>query len=776
MVASIGKKTGIAIWVALHAILFVFGIFSPWKVETDLYSVLPDSSEFKNVSEAEKALSVRTMRNVSVLLGHESFDVARHSAETLDSIFKNDEGFEETRLHIDANAMAEMREFLFENRYALQSPTVQKALENKDLPSLQNAALQKIYGAFSIADLNNLDSDPLLLAEQSFDYFTLESPLMGGRFSLRDGVLAATDSNVTYVMWSAVLSPKTSAMANDGHVLNRLYKALDSMKTAMPELQIAKSGVPFHSFESSRNAQGEIAWISGISIVLILVLLLTVYRSPFPILCTVSSIGVAACAALACTWTIFHSIHIFTFVFGTSVIGVSIDYAIHFFTEWKKGCSGLEVRRHILKGLLLGFMTTELSYIALTFADFPLLKQMAVFSIAGLASSFATILFLFPCLPLNKNKVELPTLIPEKFISLYNVFMTGTGKKSQNVVIAILLLAIFPGLYLLNIETDMRTLYTMSDELKASEVLSARLNNLGISANYFIVEGESIEAVLQSEERLVERLNAAKQDSLLKNYLATSSIVPSQNTQDKNYERLQGAIRESSVSMQQYLESIGIASDSVFQNSLAVKPSFLTVESNLPQSLKSLLNMLWIGEVNGKFYSAVLPLHVSKDFDIHDLAGNIPQVYAVNKMGNINDTLTRLSRVALLLVAIAYAVVLIILVCVYKFKTAVRIIRAPVLACLFLAAVFGYLGIQFNFFAIVGIILTLGIGIDYALFFKEGGRNNLTTTLAVMLSAATTVISFGSLAFSSFTPVATFGLATLLGIVCCFMLSPLSRD
>jgi len=776
VVASIGKKTGIAIWVALHAILFVFGILSPWKVETDLYSVLPDSSEFKNVSEAEKALSVRTMRNVSVLLGHESFDEARHFAETLDSIFKNDEGFEETRLHIDANAMAEMREFLFENRYALQSPTVQKALENKDLPSLQNAALQKIYGAFSIADLNNLESDPLLLAEQSFDYFTLESPLMGGRFSLREGVLAATDSNITYVMWSAVLSPKTSAMANDGHVLNRLYKALDSMKTAMPELQIAKSGVPFHSFESSRNAQGEIAWISGISIVLILVLLLTVYRSPFPILCTVSSIGVAACAALACTWTIFHSIHIFTFVFGTSVIGVSIDYAIHFFTEWKKGCSGLEVRRLILKGLLLGFMTTELSYIALTFADFPLLKQMAVFSIAGLASSFATILFLFPCLPLNKNKVELPTLIPEKFISLYNVFMTGAGKKSQNVVIAILLLAIFPGLYLLNIETDMRTLYTMSDELKASEVLSARLNNLGISANYFIVEGESIEAVLQSEERLVERLNAAKQDSLLKNYLATSSIVPSQNTQGKNYERLQGAIRESSVSMQQYLESIGIASDSVFQNSLAVKPSFLTVESNLPQSLKSLLNMLWIGEVNGKFYSAVLPLHVSKDFDIHDLAGNIPQVYAVNKMENINDTLTRLSRVALLLVAIAYAVVLIILVCVYKFKTAVRIIRAPVLACLFLAAVFGYLGIQFNFFAIVGIILTLGIGIDYALFFKEGGRNNLTTTLAVMLSAATTVISFGSLAFSSFTPVATFGLATLLGIVCCFMLSPLSRD
>ena len=81
---------------------------------------------------------------------------------------------------------------------------------------------------------------------------------------------------------------------------------------------------------------------------------------------------------------------------------------------------------------------------------------------------------------------------------------------------------------------------------------------------------------------------------------------------------------------------------------------------------------------------------------------------------------------------------------------------------------------DFNFFAIVGVILTLGIGIDYALFFREGGRDNLTTTLAVILSATTTLVSFGSLVFSEFTPVKTFGLSVLLGILCCFLLSPLS--
>ena len=167
----------------------------------------------------------------------------------------------------------------------------------------------------------------------------------------------------------------------------------------------------------------------------------------------------------------------------------------------------------------------------------------------------------------------------------------------------------------------------------------------------------------------------------------------------------------------------------------------------LPQSFRSLLEMLWIGAVGDslskKFFSAVFPLHVTESFDAQKIAKNLPQVYAVNKIENINSSLTKISRVSLVLVGIAYVAVFLVLIVVYKFKVALKIVRAPVLAGFFVASVFGYLGINFNFFAIVGVILTLGIGIDYALFFREGGRKNQTTALAVILSTATTLISFG---------------------------------
>ncbi len=794
----LSAKTGIILWVAIHAVLIVLGLSVPWKMDSDLYSILPDSNEIKNLSAAEKVLSARNMRNITVLVGHENFDVARNAAVALDSMFKGDSSFEETRLFVNENAMNEMREFFFKHRYTLQGRAVREMLAKGDFESLKNRALQKIYGSFSMADLNHLDEDPFLLGDAAFENFVQNSPMSLSRFAIRDGVLYATDSNATYVMWSAVLSEKVPSISSEDHVVARLNHVLDSLKMAQPGLLVAKSGVPFHSFESSDRAKSEIAWISGVSIVLILLLLLYVFRSPVPILATLSTIAVGIFTALAFTWFVFGNVHVFTFVFGTSVIGVSIDYAVHFFVHRKAGV--LNVRSNIIKGLLLGFLTTELSYVALTFADFSLLRQMAVFSMAGLLSSFLTITLLFHAAFENaicsgegsaakSVPANLPTRLPTVFLNAY----AKLPKWGVRLMFVLFVLALLPGLKQLHVHTDIGNFYTMNDEIKASEALSSKLNNLGVAPSYFIVEGEQDYILLENEELLTERLNQAEKEGLVKSYLAVSNIIPPKNYRIKYYKTfwnlifgkgtlLKSFLKDSSVlikpNVRDYLNDIGIENDSAFVASLNLSNNLTKIRflenDSFPQSLRSILQILWIGHVGDKYYSAVLPLHVSDKFDAQKIAEGLPNVYAVNKMQNINNALTKISHVSLKLVGVAYAVVFLILVFVYKFKDAVRIIRAPVLASFFASSVFGYAGIDFNFFAIVGVILTLGIGIDYALFFKEGGRSNLTTALAIMLSAATTLISFGGLVCSAFVPVHTFGLAVLLGISCCFLLSPLS--
>ena len=781
---SLNVKTGVLLWFVVHAVLIALGVSVPWKMNSDLYSILPDSNETKNVSAAEKTLSARTMRNISVLVGHENFEVARAAAVALDSLLKDNSSLEETRLFVDENSLNETREFFYKNRYSIQGAPVREAVAAGDLESLKNNALQKIYGSFSMSDLNRLDEDPLLLGEASFDYFANHSPLSSGSFELRDGVLAATDSGITYVMWNAVLSENVSAMASNGHVLERLNGVLDSLKQANAGLVYAKSGAMFHSYESSNKAKSEIAWISGVSISLILLLLLFVYRSPLPIVATVSTIALSAFTALSFTWFVFENIHVFTFVFGTTVIGVSIDYAVHFFTSLKSGVRN--VRSVIFKGLLLGFLTTELSYMALTFTEFPLLRQMAVFSMVGLLSSFLSITLLFHAVFDKRNQPEkkasatnLPMSIPERFLKLYSAL----PPKGVRLVLIVFALALIPGLGMLHVHTDLESLYSMSAESKAAESLAARLNNLGVSSNYFIVEGSSEQEVLEREELLSQRLAQAESDSLLQSHLALSNFIPSAKTQQATSASIKRLILDSAnvlhPSVQSYLKEIGVQNDSLLVAGFSSEKMLpASLSDKLPSTLRLILQMLWIGPIQTdsgtQFYSAVLPLHVSAQFDAQAVAHDMPHVYAVNKIKNVNSSLTKISRMSLALVAIAYLVVFLVLVAVYKLSVALKIIRTPVLSSLFVAAFFGYAGVDFNFFAIVGVILTLGIGIDYALFFWEGGRNNLVTVLAVMLSAMTTLISFGSLVCSAFVPVSTFGFAVLLGIACCFLLSPLS--
>ena len=71
-------------------------------------------------------------------------------------------------------------------------------------------------------------------------------------------------------------------------------------------------------------------------------------------------------------------------------------------------------------------------------------------------------------------------------------------------------------------------------------------------------------------------------------------------------------------------------------------------------------------------------------------------------------------------------------------------------------------------------ILVLGIGIDYTLFFAEQKGPSHATLLAITLSAITTLLSFGLLALSETPAIRTFGLTVLTGIATAWLLAPLA--
>jgi predicted exporter len=69
--------------------------------------------------------------------------------------------------------------------------------------------------------------------------------------------------------------------------------------------------------------------------------------------------------------------------------------------------------------------------------------------------------------------------------------------------------------------------------------------------------------------------------------------------------------------------------------------------------------------------------------------------------------------------------------------------------------------------------LILALAIDYVIFYQEHGLAP-RTCLAIMLSAISSALVFGMLAFSSTPAVQSFGLTVMFGIIAIFILAPLS--
>ena len=73
----------------------------------------------------------------------------------------------------------------------------------------------------------------------------------------------------------------------------------------------------------------------------------------------------------------------------------------------------------------------------------------------------------------------------------------------------------------------------------------------------------------------------------------------------------------------------------------------------------------------------------------------------------------------------------------------------PIVAALLTLAVLGITGQPINLFSVLALLLVLGIGIDYTIFFAEAKEKRETAMLAILLSACTTILSFGFLSLAS---------------------------
>ncbi len=757
-------------WLAIVWLLVLVGLgvqqWQLWKsesrIDTDILALLPQDAHDRLLSDVTRRIADANARQVVVLLG--SPDAAKTKAA--EAAFRN-----AIAAHPDAGALIreagsiegwfdQARTFYAPYRDRLLTTTQRDQLQAAEAGALAESALASLYGPMGAPRLTEWRQDPLSLWPQWWQERALGSGLQLGE----DGLLEADGKHWSIVQYDTV----GSAFQLDGerHIDVLLDAAAAAARQQAPDLEVLRAGVPLHAEAAAVQANWEINTIGWGSLAAVLLLVWLAFRSLRPILLVAASLLIGCGVALAVTVLVFGKVHVLTLVFGASLVGVAEDYGIHWFAsrQAEPADRRWKLLRHLLPGLWLALLTSALAYLALGLAPFPGLRQMALFSVVGLAAAFLTVIFWFPWLDGGEIRR-----------TRFAQWLGGTLERwprlqGRRVAVFLGVVAILSaaGMLRLHPDDDLRSLQSSPMDLITQQIRISQMLGLPSPAQFYLVQGDNAEQVLQREEALVDRLRVLAGEKQIGGYRALSEWLPSVQRQHAD------AALTAKVEPQ-VLAQVGEAVGEPLQ-----RPDFaakdLQAEAFLASPAAMPFRHLWLGTVGQGMASVVMVDDLSRPDALTLLeaqAKGIDGVRWVDRTADFSALLKHYRK--LMSVLLLVGIVLVFAVLYARYRAQAWRVFAPTLAAGALTlGLLGLFGQPLQLFNVLALMLLLGMGIDYGIFLIEH-RGDDSAWLAVCVGAASTWLSFGLLGLSATPALRAFGLTLLFGIGLVWLISPLFR-
>jgi predicted exporter len=422
----------------------------------------------------------------------------------------------------------------------------------------------------------------------------------------------------------------------------------------------------------------------------------------------------------------------------------------------------------------LALVTTVIGYLALALTPFPGLHQMAVFSALGLIFAWLTVVFWFPAL-VRGDTVKSAPLVEWCAASLRRWPLLRLTRSTLSVAALILVFIVFGGSRL-TVQDDIRLLQNPPRQLIDEQIKLSRLLDAPAPAQFYVVRGETAEAVVQREEALKQRLEPLIEKKIISGYQAMSNWVPSLRTQETHRQLVEQRLLNNDGALAVLAARIGADGSwiTATRDRLLASAEKLTPDDFLKAPASQLVRHLWLGQVEGGHASIVGLRGVSAASlpSLRQAGGALEGVQWVDKVGEISSVLARYRQYMGWVVALSYFAVYGLLYPRYRGATW-RVVAPTALASVVTLALLGLSGQGLQLFHVLALMLLLGVGVDYGIFLQERpSQGDPVAWLAVVLSALSTLLSFGLLGLSKTPALQAFGLTMLVGTGSVWFLTP----
>ena len=743
--------------------------------DTDILALLPLDKRDPVLQQSFTHMVDSAQQRVVVLVGAKDWNDAVHAADAYRKVL-TPHGALLTFDAMSDDTQAGWLAGLQPHALLLVGAAQERQMRQQPPEFWKNDALARLYNAFSGPRLGAFRDDPFGLFAGWAQERAGETPVRP-----RDGRLFVAGEGRDYVLLTYTLEGSAFSLGAQDAVVPLLTQAADAARRLVPDADVVAAGVLLHAAAAGRQASSEIHTIGLGSLVGIILLTWLTFRSVKPIGLTLLAIGIGFLGALSVCWLLFGQIHLLTLVFGASLIGVAQDYGIYFLCHRLRADPALDstaLLRRLLPGLSLSLLAAVVGYTGLALSPFPGLRHMAVFSALGLVFAWLTVVCWFPGLISGR------TLKAGWLAHNYRKLMPRWPRvsKQPKTISLVLLVGVMAigGWLQLTTNDDIRSLQSSPPDLIRDQIKLSKLLDAPSPVQYFLVRGASSEEVLQREEALKSRLEVMIAQKHIAGYQALSNWVPSMRAQAERRTLVENTLLADGGPLSLLAQEIGEdpqwAADTAAHLRTNARP--LVIDDFMRTPAAQPWRHLWLGaiDVGGvPTHASIVALRGLRYASLPLLAGaarDLDGVQWVDKVGGISAVLGSYRATMGWVVLGANVVVFAVLFPRYRGRTW-RVLAPTAAASLLTLAVLGYTGQPLQLFHVLALMLLLGVGVDYGIFMQEESADGDDAPwLAVGLSAASTILSFGLLALSGTPALQAFGLTMLVGSALVWLFAP----
>ncbi len=546
-------------------------------------------------------------------------------------------------------------------------------------------------------------------------------------------------------------------------------------------LTLQVSGAPVFSVDSRAQIEAEVKWLAIAGTVLMSLLLLVAFASPLALAVAMLPVATGVLAGICAVSLVFGNVHGVTLGFGSTLIGEAVDYAIYYLIQ-ARGQQGPGWRHWLASGwptVRLGLLTSVCGFAALLFSGFPGLAQLGVFSIAGLVGAALATRFVLPVLmPDGARGAGLRRQLGRGARAAVAVLPRTRWVWGALGVASVLLVWQRTDLW----KAELSSLSPISQQALALDAsLRADITSGADGGALVVVQGRDAETVLRHAEAAAARLDALVEQRVIAGFDSVTRLLPSVQTQQQRLAALpaepalRAALDEATAG--------GPLKAARLEPFITDVAQARTRQPDTPASARGsviapLLSALMLQHADGS-WSALLPLQpVAETLDLVRVAAalqGLPQTQLLDiggELGRMYERYLGEARTQALLGALG--VLVLVALALRSPRRVLAVCQPLLLAVLLTLGGLALLRVPLGILHLVGLLLVVAVGSNYALFFdllRDDSSTSDDTLASLLLANVTTVVSFGLIATSQIPALSAIGRVVAPGALLALVLA-----